>query len=162
MPEDSNSNINSKENISSSNHSDSDIEELIQASQQLRISLLNFESTLNKISRTSAAQTSVPAPTYVDTKAVNKIPISTNPSPVKSNPLETRFGFTIGDTVQILNPIKNNGYLIPEQYKYGVITRFNKRFVYFDIKYLKGNNWTSYEAYREPKNLKRIGTDKSS
>ena len=161
MPQDSNSNINSKEKISSSNHSDSEIAELIQASQQLRISLLKFESTLNKISRTSAAQTSVPASTYVDTKAENKIPISINPSTVKSNTLETKFGFTVGDTVQILNPIKNNGYLIPERYRYGVVTRFNKRFVYFDIKYLKGSNWISYEAYREPKNLKRISPNKA-
>ena len=56
MPQDLNYNINSKEKISSSNRSDSDIEDLIQASEQLRTSLLNFEATLNSVSRTSAAK----------------------------------------------------------------------------------------------------------
>ena len=56
---------------------------------------------------------------------------------------------------------KINGYTIPEQYKYSVIITLNKFLVCLNLKYLKGNNWILYKAYREPKkNLKRINSAK--
>ena len=163
MPQDLNHNINSKEKNLSPDRSDSDIDDLIQASEQLRLSLSNFGTTLQRVSENSSAKNSVPGSTYRNPKSTKDNSKSSKASFVGSKadfPLKSKFGFTVGDTVQVLNVIKADGYIIPEEYKFGVVTRFNKRFVYFDIRYSKNGNWLSYEAYREPKNLKLINSSK--
>ena len=148
----------------------------------MRISLDRFQTALEKVKKSSAKKPkattesgpkpdssrvtfetsteSVPKPDF--SKVACKTSLKTKTAIVDSESkhskqssvrVESKFGFTIGDRVKVLNIIKSKGFVIPEKYKYGTVTHFNKRFVFFTIQYLKEDQWHSYEAHREPHNL---------
>ena len=170
MPKDKiNNNINSKEN----NLDRSDIDDIIKASRALSISLQNFVSAFEKFSdklenvseatksntttasttnTESSSQTSQQVPSYSKSNH-GKARKQAAEQDQKKNKRQERWGIRVGDIVQVLNEIKIRGYVIPEKYKYGKVTHFNKRFVFFELRYKIGEDWYSESCWREHQNL---------
>ena len=171
MPQDILYNINSKENYDSPDRTD--IDDLVAAAKDVRISLDNFINTLERLSlserlserpqETYSQPTYVPIPeSYVPIRTSKPTSIPTPPALLelrrnRQPPLvREQFGFKVGDIVKVRNKLVRNGYEIPEDHKVGEVVRFNKRFVYFDITYPIGKTWHAYEAYRQPEKLEKL------
>lgn len=154
MPQDSYDNINSKEiGIDSAQE---DFVDLIEATKDLKISLDKFTTALEKIQNSGRP---IPVPTYSSKVAAKTKEVVTlgskysyfyNENFSKGNQLH---GFKVDDIIKVENTIKSDGFIIPDAYKYGKVTRFNDRYVFFNIKYLRSNTWYSYEAWRAPHNI---------
>ena len=71
----------------------------------------------------------------------------------KHIPGDSKFGFTKGDRVTILNPLVINGYTIPQKYKTGPVENFTTRFVVITIKYKQDKKFYTKPVYREHHNL---------
>ena len=71
----------------------------------------------------------------------------------KEATVQQKWGIRINDIVQVQNTLIIRGYTIPAKYKYGKVTHFNKRFVFFDVKYKRGNIWYTEPCWREHQNL---------
>ena len=174
MPRDSiNSNITSKENTIDR----SDIDEIIEASRALRISLDNFVSALERFSdkvdnttEAAGSDTAAEKPDNVgsaipydfllpDNKVNEKNQQASNYSRrnhgknQQQSIVTERFGIKINDIVRINNIVKIGNYVVPIEYRYGKVTRFNKRFVFFDLKHKRGEKWHTEHVWREHKNL---------
>ena len=173
MPRDSiYSNITSKENIDRS-----DIDDIIKASRALTISLDNFVSALERFtdkvdkatvppgSNTAAEKpdnvgSGIPYDFPLPDKKVNEenqqgsTYARRNQGKNKQQITVTeRFGIKINDLVRVDNIVKIRNYVVPVEYRYGKVTHFNKRFVFVDLKYKRGDTWYTEKVWREAKNL---------
>ena len=144
--------------------SQEDFSELLSATKNLSISLDRFTAALEKVqTATQDTQDSVPEATYSATAAgIPKKEVIELPSKFRnfnSDPylsVKSRFGFSVNDIVKVENDLISEGYRIPNEFKFGTVTRFTKRFVFFKIKYQRGNYWYCYEAWRASHNLSLI------
>ena len=166
------SNIISKEN----NPDRSDIADLIKAGKELHISGKELQTSVNKF--VTALEKFTNVATAVESSTVE--PAATAPAAVKSSgdlisfdepprrptrfkydeppskPYtgpKTKWGIAVDDIVKVQNNLKINNRNIPDKFKFGKVTRFNKRFVFFDVRYKVGNEWFTDEVWREPHNL---------
>ena len=173
-----NDNINSKEN----NLDRSDIDDIINASRALSISVQNFVSAFEKfsdkfdnVSEATKSDTTTASPTNIgssipydllpfDKQTSQQVPRYSKSNhgkarkqvaeqDQKQNKRQEKWGIRVGDIVQVLNDLKVRGYVIPEQYKYGKVTHFNKRFVFFELRYKIGEDWYTEPCWREHQNL---------
>ena len=158
MPQDRIYNIISKEKGNAI--SQEDFSELLSATKNLTISLDRFTTALEKVQNSIATQTSVPDSTYSATVARDRkeevIELPSKFRHFNSDPYlstQSRFGFKVNDIVKVDNDLVSEGYRIPEKHKYGKVTRFTKRYVFFKVKYYRGDICYSYEAWRASHNL---------
>lgn len=161
MPQDPLDNINSKEKRTDS--AQEDFAALIEATKDLKISLDNFTVALEKVHR---SKSSIPDPTYssnVAGQAATVVKLASKYSYFHEGPftsIEQKHGFRVNEIIKVKNVIKSDGYVIPEEEKYGKVTRFNDKYVFFNINYFKDNVWYSYEAWRAPHNISHAPSHK--
>ena len=173
MPRDAiNSNITSKENTIDR----SDIDDIIKAGRALRISVDNFVSALerfsDKIDNASVppvSDTTAEKPDTVGSAIPHDFFLSEdktseenqqgsdysrrNHGKNKPSTVSKRFGVKVGDIVRVDNTVKIGNYVVPVEYRYGKVTHFNKRFVFFDLRHKRGDKWYTEKVWRESKNL---------
>ena len=65
---------------------------------------------------------------------------------------QSKFGYTKGERVTILNTLVIDGYTVPDRYKTGTVVDFTVRFVVISITYKRSQTfYTKPTVYRTPK-----------
>lgn len=161
MPQDSNNNIISKENGIDS--AQDDLAGLIEATEDLKISLDNFTTALEKVQRSSSSEPDFTYSSKVAGQAAKVVTLASKYSYFNQEPFENvdqKFGFKVNDIIKVENILRSDGYVVPDKYKYGKVTHFNDTYVFFNIKYFKDRTWYSYEAWRAPHNISHAPSHK--
>ena len=68
---------------------------------------------------------------------------------------DSKFGYTKGERVTILNTLVLDGFTVPDKYKTGPVVDFTARFVVISITYKRNKKlYTKPTVYRTPKYLR--------